>query len=141
VAGRIRRLLGHGGDDPQPLIVVIDQRAARPLAVLQAGQAFGLEAAAPLGDGVLVHAHYGGDLAVGEAVGGQQHDPSALGGPLGAGVGTDPALQLGAFLLGDRQRRDSRHGSGSSCSVAEEPILCQKLTRSCTSVVALEPSV
>jgi hypothetical protein len=53
------RLLGQGGHDPQPLIVARDQPAARPLAVLQAGQAFGLEAAAPLGDSVLVVAHHG----------------------------------------------------------------------------------
>src|SRR5215213_5675273 len=69
----------------QKLVVVVDQGAARPLAVLEAGQAFGLEAAAPLRHGVLVHAHHGGDLAVGEAVGGQQHDPGAFGGPLGVG--------------------------------------------------------
>jgi hypothetical protein len=47
--------------------VVIDQRAARPLAVLKAGQAFGRKAAAPLGHGVLVQAHDAGDLAVGGA--------------------------------------------------------------------------
>ena len=83
VAGRIGRLLGHRGHDPQPLVVVIDQRAAWPLAVLEAGQAFGLEAAPPLGHGVLVHAHDRGDLAVGDAIGGQQHDPGPLGGTLG----------------------------------------------------------
>src|SRR5215217_2207423 len=71
--------------------------AARPLTVLEAGQAFSLEAAAPLGHGVLVHPHQGGDLAVGEAIGGQQHHPGPLGGALGRrGVGADPALQLDA---------------------------------------------
>jgi hypothetical protein len=81
--------------------VVIDQRAARPLAVLKAGQAFGLEAVAPLGQGVLVHAQDAGDLAAGGALGGQQHDPGPLGGPLWAGMGTDLALQLGALGIGD----------------------------------------
>jgi hypothetical protein len=71
VAGRVGGLLGHRGDDPQPLVVVVDQGAARPLAVGEADQAFGLEAAPPLRHGVLVHAHHGGDLAVGDAVGGQ----------------------------------------------------------------------
>jgi hypothetical protein len=79
-------LPGHLSDDPQPLVVVVDQGAARPPAVLEAGQAFGLEAAAPLRHGVLVHAHDGSDLAVGHAVGGQQHDPGALGGTLWGGV-------------------------------------------------------
>jgi hypothetical protein len=102
VAGRIRRLLGHGGHDPQPLIVAVDQRAARPLAVLEASQAFGLKAVAPVGDGVLVHAQEGGDLAVGHALGGQQHHPCPLGGTLGGGVGTNPTLQLGTFGVGDR---------------------------------------
>src|SRR5918994_1984882 len=68
------------------LVVGVDQGAAWALAVLEAGQAFGLEAMAPVGDGVLVHAHHRGDLAVGEAVGGQQHDPSPFCGPLGGGV-------------------------------------------------------
>jgi len=104
-------LLGHGGHDPQPLIVVVDQGAARPLAVGEAGQAFNLEAAPPLGNSVLVHAHHGGDLAVGHAIGGQQHDPGPLGSTLRGGVGTDPALQLGAFLLADHQRRDGRHAA------------------------------
>jgi hypothetical protein len=58
---------------------------------------------------VLVHTDHKSDLAVGEAIGGQQHDPGPLGGPLRGGVATDPALQLGAFLLGDYQRRDGRH--------------------------------
>jgi hypothetical protein len=114
VAGRVGWLLGHGGHDPQPLVVAVDQRAARPWAVLQAGQALSLETTPPVAHGVLVHAHHGGDLAVGEAVGGQQHDPGPLGGPLRGCVGTDPAMQLGAFLLGDHQRRDGRHYSGSS---------------------------
>jgi hypothetical protein len=121
VAGRIGRLLGHGGHDPQPLIVVIDQRAARPLAVLKAGQAFGLKAAAPLGHGVLVHAHQGGDLAVGEAVGGQQHDPGPLGGPLWGGVGADPALQLGAFLLGDHKGWHGRHPAAPQAASLRSP--------------------
>jgi hypothetical protein len=107
-------LLGDGGHDPQPLVVAVDQWATRPRTVLQASQAFGLEAAPPLGHGVLVHAHHGGDLAVGHALGGQQHHPCPLGGTLGGGVGTHPALQLGPFLLGDHQRRDGRHYSGSS---------------------------
>src|SRR4029453_2849665 len=47
---------GAGAHDRQPLMVFIDQRATRPLAVLEAGQAFGLKAAPPLGHGVLVHA-------------------------------------------------------------------------------------
>jgi len=63
-------------------------------------------------DGVLVHAHDRGDLAVGHALGGQQHHPSSLGRALGRGVGADPALQLNALDVGDRQWRDGRHGSG-----------------------------
>jgi hypothetical protein len=121
VAGRVGRLLGHRGDDPQPLVVVVDQGAARPLAVGEAGQAFGLETAPPLGDGVLVHTHHGGDLAVGEAVGGQQHDPGALGGPLWGGVGTNPALQLGAFLLGDGQGRHGRHAAAPHAASLRNP--------------------
>jgi hypothetical protein len=38
---------------------------------------------APVRDGVVVHAHDRGDLAVGQAVGGQQHDLGSFGGPLG----------------------------------------------------------
>jgi hypothetical protein len=121
VAGRIRWLLGHGGDQPQPLVVVVDQGAARPLAVLKASQPLGLEAAPPLGDGVLVHAHHGGDLAVGEAVGGQQHDPGTFGGPLRGGVGTDPALQFGAFLLGDGQGRHGRHAAAPHAASLRNP--------------------
>ena len=34
----------------------------------------------------------------------------------GSSVGTDPALQLRTFGLGDHQRRDGRHGSGSSAA-------------------------
>jgi hypothetical protein len=100
VAGRVGWLLGHGGHDPQSLVVVVDQGPARPLAVLQAGQSFGLEAAPPPRDGVLVHAHHGDDLTVGT--------PSAASSTIRArsaarcGVGTDPAVQLGAFGIGDR---------------------------------------
>jgi len=104
-------LLGHGGQDPQSLVVVVDQGAARPRAVLQAGQALGLEPMPPVANGVLVHADDRGDLAVGDAVGGQQHDPGAFGGPLGGGVGADPALQLGAFGVGDGQGRHGRHAA------------------------------
>ena len=111
VAGRVGGLLGHGGHDPQPLVVVIDQRAARPLAVGEAGQAFGLKAAPPLRHGVLVHGDHRGDLAVGDPIGGQQHDPGAFGGPLGGGVGADPALQLGAFGVGDRKGWHVRHAA------------------------------
>jgi hypothetical protein len=111
VAGRVRRFLGHRGHDPQPLVVAVDQGAARPLAVLQAGQAYGRKPPPPVRDGVLVHAHHRGDLAVGHAIGGQQHHPSSLGGPLRRGVGADPAAQLGAFLIGDHQRRDGRHAA------------------------------
>jgi hypothetical protein len=121
VAGRVGGLLGHGGDDPQPLVVVVDQGAARPLAVIQASQAFGLEAAPPLGHGVLVHAHHGGDLAVGEAVGGQQHDLGAFGGPLGGGVGADPALQLGAFGVGDRKGWHGRHAAAPQAVSLRSP--------------------
>jgi hypothetical protein len=117
-------LPGHGGDEPQPLVVVVDQGAARPLAVLEAGQAFGLEAAAPLRHGVLVHAHHGGDLAVGEAVGGQQHDPGAFGGPLGGGVSTDPTLQLGAFGIGDRQGRHGRHAAAPHAASLRSLTIC-----------------
>jgi hypothetical protein len=102
-------LLGHRGQDPQPLVVAVDQRAARPRAVLQAGQALRLEAMPPVANGVLVHAHHGGDLAIGHAIGGQQHHPGSLGGPLGGGVGTHPALQLGPFGVGDRKGRHGRH--------------------------------
>jgi hypothetical protein len=109
VAGRIGWLLGHGGDDPQPLVMVVDQRAAWPLAVLQARQAFGRKAPPPLRHGVFVHAHHRGDLAVWHALGGQQHDPGALGRPLRAGMGTDPACQFGSFLVGDRRWRHGRH--------------------------------
>jgi hypothetical protein len=121
VAGRVGWLLGHGGHHPQPLVVVVDQEAARPLAVLQAGQAFGLEAAPPLRDGVLVHAHHGGDLAVGEAVGGQQHDPGAFGGPLRGGVGPNPALQLTAFGVGDRQGWHGRHATAPHAASQRHP--------------------
>jgi hypothetical protein len=92
VAGRVGRFLGHRGHDPQPLIVAVDRWPARSLAVLQAGQAFALEAAAPVRHGVLVHADHRGDLAVGHAIGGQQHHPGSLGRALGHGVGPDPAL-------------------------------------------------
>jgi hypothetical protein len=51
VAGRIGRLLGHGGHDPKPLVVAVDQRAARPWAVLQAGQALSLETTPPVANG------------------------------------------------------------------------------------------
>jgi hypothetical protein len=111
VAGRVGRLLGHGGHDPQPLVVVVDQGAARPLAVGEASQAFGRKAAPPLRHGVLVHAHHGGDLAVGRAIGGQQHDPGAFSGPLWGGVGADPALQLGPFGVGDRKGWHGRHAA------------------------------
>jgi hypothetical protein len=121
VAGRIGRLLGHGGHDPQPLVVVVDQGAARAVAVLEAGQAFGLEAAAPLRDGVLVHAHQASDLAVGEAVGGQQHDPGALGGPLLGGVGADPALQLGAFGVGECKWWHGRHVAAPQAASLRSP--------------------
>jgi hypothetical protein len=111
VAGRVGRLLGDGGHDPQPLVVAVDQRAARPWAVLQAGQALSLEATPPVANGVLVHADHRGDLAVGHAIGGQQHHPGPLGGPLRGGVGTDPALQFGAFTVGDAQGRHGCHGA------------------------------
>jgi hypothetical protein len=59
VAGRVGWLLGHGGHDPQPLVMVVDQGTARPLAILEASQALGRKAAPPVGDGVLVDAHHG----------------------------------------------------------------------------------
>jgi hypothetical protein len=121
VAGRIGGLLGNGGDDPQPLVVVVDQGAARPLAVLEAGQAFGLEAAAPLRHGVLVHAHHGGDLAVGDPVSGQQHHPGSLGRSLRGGMGTDPALQLGALAVGDRKEWHGRHGAAPHAASLRNP--------------------
>ena len=96
-------------------------RAGRRGAVLEAGQAFGLEAAAPLRHGVLVHAHHGGDLAVGHAVGGQQHDPGPLGGTLGGGVGTDPALQLGPFGIGDPKRWHGRHAAAPHAASLRNP--------------------
>jgi hypothetical protein len=121
VAGRIGGLLGHGGHDPQSLVVAVDQGASRALAVLEAGQAFSLEAASPLRHGVLVHAHHGGDLAVGEAVGGQQHDPGPFGRPLRGGVGANPTLQLDTYLIGDRQGRHGRHTAAPQAASRRNP--------------------
>jgi hypothetical protein len=41
-------LLGDGGHDRQPLVVAGDQPTTRPRAILQAGQALGLEAMPPV---------------------------------------------------------------------------------------------
>ena len=111
VAGRLGWLLGHRGQDLEPLVVAVDQWAARPRAVLQAGQTLSLEATPPVAHGVLVHADHGGDLAVGDTLGRQQHHPCPLGGPLWGGVGTHPALQFGPFTIGDAQGRHGWHGA------------------------------
>jgi hypothetical protein len=43
VAGRIRRLLGHGGHDAQPLVVAVDQGTAWMGLILEASQALDLK--------------------------------------------------------------------------------------------------
>ena len=99
----------------------LDAKVPAALAVLQAGQAVGLEAVPPLRDGVLVHAHHGSDLAVGDAISGQQHDPGPPGGPLWGGVGTDPALQLGALGVGDPKRWHGRHPAAPHAASLRSP--------------------
>jgi hypothetical protein len=77
----------------------------------------------PVANGVLVHANQGGDLAVGDTLGGQQHHPCPLGGTLGGGVGTHPALQFGPFTVGDAPGA-ARLAWGGSSSRGRAATIC-----------------
>jgi hypothetical protein len=111
MTGRVGWLLGHLGHDPQPIVMAVDQRAARPLAVLESRQPLDRKAPSPLRDGVGVHGDQGCDLPVGNPVSGQEHDAGSFDRPLRGGVGADSAFQLDPFGIGDQQRRDRRHAA------------------------------
>jgi hypothetical protein len=89
--------------------MAVDQRPARTGPVGKPGHPLVMEAATPAADRVRVHANQPGDLAIGQGIGGQQDHPRASDVALWGGVGADAPLQLGAFAIGQDQRRQGRH--------------------------------
>src|SRR3954451_24480971 len=82
--------------------------------VVQAVEALGDEAFAPLADGMTITAQFGGDRLVGRAiiVGGPQDDATAEGQGLrgGAGAEEDPELVPGLVRQRDGRAEGTRHG-------------------------------
>jgi hypothetical protein len=78
-------------------------------AVDQPGEALVIEPSAPAAHAVRVHADPPGDLPVGQAVSGQQHDPGAGDVALRGGMAADAPLEFGAFSVGQEQRWQGRH--------------------------------
>jgi hypothetical protein len=89
--------------------MAVDQRPTRTGPVGKPGQPLVLEAAALAADRVRMPPDQPGDLAVGQGVGGQQDYPRASDVALWGGVGADAPLLLGAFAIGQDQRRQGRH--------------------------------
>jgi hypothetical protein len=106
VAIEITESRSSGGKAPGP---------AGAWGILEALQAAGDEAFAPLADGMAVTVQFGGDLLVGRIVGlgGTQDDAAAEGQRLGAGTGADQTLQSAPEIViqWDNRGEGARHGS------------------------------
>ena len=110
VPGRIRRGLGHRRDHPQPFIVAVHRRPARPLSVGQSFQTGPGVPATPAAHRLFRQARRRRDRPIGVPVGGHQHHPGTQPHPLLGGVCSQPALQHRTVFVADLERGKSRHG-------------------------------
>ena len=110
VACRLGRSLGHGLDDFETVVVTVNSRPSRTVAVAEASKALLSEAFTPLAHGVGIDRQLLGDVLVGHPFGREQDDAGALDGSLLAGTGVRAGFQLLAFLGGEGDNGRCRHG-------------------------------
>ena len=96
----------EGGKAPRP---------AGARGILEAGEAFGDEALAPLADGVTVAPQIGSDALIrrGVGLGGEQDDAATEDEGLGGGTGADEVFELDAHFGSqlDRRAKGTWHGN------------------------------
>src|SRR5487761_2036283 len=109
----VRRVLGDQLYQQEHVVMVVDDRASRPLLVFQTGQSELLVAGAPHPDLVVVEVAQLADGPVGLTVGGEQDDPRPFCRPGLDGVRPEPGLELGPVTSSELQWRKS-HASMES---------------------------
>ena len=117
VGRAVGRRLERQGDDPIALAPLIDEWTTRAGRIAEAGEAIGLEAAAPEEHGHERDAKLRRDPLVRDSIGSTENNPRSLGHPLLGRPRPDETLEHGAFRWADGQWGGGRmsHAEHRSC--------------------------